>query len=274
MRQSRVKSFFEEDLSFLDRACGRLIDPRQGNCGRARYSPVQPDHPDPASTVSTIDFNTAPEAQRALRRQLIQEAIMTLQTSYSPIPAQPAARETRFILPFMRNVYSDFAEPFAWTAFRIAIGGMLMIEGWPKIVAPLAQSGFVEGLGFYPGWLWSPVLAAMQFFGGLLIALGLLTRPLALANAVMLAITLWFHYSHPYGHAFLTQAGLDIVNAGGNGLFTAEGLQRLGDGGTKFLEQVQTKAELASLFWTGGAFLFAAFGGGRLSLDRFIGREF
>ncbi|SMD20086.1 hypothetical protein [Rhizobium sp. RU36D] len=50
-------------------------------------------------------------------------------------------------------------------------------------------------------------------------------------------------------------------------------MARLGDGGTKFLHQVQTKAELASLFWTGGVFLFAAFGGGYLSLDRLLFRK-
>lgn len=47
-------------------------------------------------------------------------------------------------------------------------------------------------------------------------------------------------------------------------------MARLADGGQTFLHQVQTKAELASLFWTGGAFLFAAFGGGYLSLDRLL----
>lgn len=173
-------------------------------------------------------------------------------------------------LPFLGAFYSRFAQPFAWTAFRVAIGGMLVIEGWPKIIAPLAQVGFVEGLGFYPGWIWSPFLAALQFFGGFLIAVGVLTRPVALANAVMLAITLWFHVAHPYGDALLTTAGVDLLKAGSEQFLTPAGIARLADGGAKFLDQVQTKAELASLFWTGGAFLFAAFGGGYWSIDRCI----
>ncbi len=175
----------------------------------------------------------------------------------------------RLFIPPLSTFYDRIAQPMAWSIFRLAVGGMLVVEGWPKIMAPLAQVGFVEGLGFYPGWLWSPLLAIMQVFGGLLIAAGLFTRPAALANGVMLAITLWFHYAHPYGDAFLTQAGIDALKAGGE-FFTPEALARLGDGGTKFLHQVQTKAELASLFWTGGAFLFAAFGGGYLSLDRLL----
>jgi putative oxidoreductase len=178
----------------------------------------------------------------------------------------------KLVIPFLGNFYERVAQPMAWSLLRLAIGGMLTIEGWPKIMAPFAQTGFVEGIGFYPGWLWSPVLAALQFFGGMLIAVGLFTRPIALANGLMLAITLWFHYSHPYGDAFLTQAGIDALKAGGD-LFTPTGAARLADGGARFLEQVQGKAELASLFWTGGAFLFAAFGGGYLSLDRLLLRK-
>ena len=176
------------------------------------------------------------------------------------------------IIPPLAVFYERIAQPMAWSVFRLAVGGMLILEGWPKIMAPMAQVGFVENLGFYPGWLFSPLLAVMQVFGGLLIALGLLTRPVALANGVMLAITLWFHYAHPYPDVVLTQAGIDALKAG-HEFFTPDALARLSDGGTKFLHQVQGKAELASLFWTGGAFLFAAFGGGYLSLDRLLFRK-
>ncbi|MBB4006628.1 DoxX family protein [Allorhizobium taibaishanense] len=207
------------------------------------------------------------------------ETISPAPTARSGI-AQPSAAQTRdtkaprLILPFMEKFYSGFAEPLAFTAFRVAIGAMLVIEGYPKIMAPMAQIGFVENLGFYPGWLWSPMLAAIQFFGGILIVLGLLTRPVALANGVMLAITLWFHVHFPYGHAFLTPDGIAALKAG-SGFFTPEAAKRLADGGTAFLEQVQSKAEIASLFWTGGALFYAAFGGGALSLDRvLIKREF
>lgn len=177
------------------------------------------------------------------------------------------------VIPPLSGFYERIAQPMAWSLFRLAIGGMLVIEGWPKIVAPFAQTGFVESLGFFPGWFWSPALAAMQVFGGLFIAVGLFTRPVALANAVMLAITLWFHWAHPYGDALLTQAGIEALTAQPD-LFTPNGINRMADGGAKFLAQVQDKAILASLFWTGGAFLFAAFGGGYLSADQFLKKRF
>ena len=179
----------------------------------------------------------------------------------------------RLIIPALGPFYETIAQPLAFVALRVAVGLMLAVEGWPKITAPLAQVGFVEGIGFHPGWLWSPVLAGLQFFGGILIAVGLFTRAAALANGVMLAITWWFHVSHPYGEIFLTPAGVEALKAVGD-LFTPTAVARLADGGKAFLETVQEKVELASLFWTGATFLFAAFGGGWLSVDRYLRKVF
>ena len=179
------------------------------------------------------------------------------------------------ILPFMGKFYDAFAEPLAWVGFRALIGLALVYESIAKIEAPFAQAGFVESIGFYPGWFWSPFLAYLQFVGGIAIAIGFLTRPFALANAVMLAITLWFHVAHPYGDAFLTSAGMDFLKSAPQNVFTPAALSLFKGGGAPFLEQVQEKAELLSLMWTGGALFLAAFGGGPWSVDRLlIKREF
>ena len=181
----------------------------------------------------------------------------------------------RLILPFMAPFYHGFAQPVGWAVFRLIIGGLLMVEGWPKIIAPMAQVGFVENvLGWPAGWFFSPLLAIMQFVGGFLIAVGFLTRPIALANAVMLVITLWFHVAHPYGNAFLTAEGMAFLQENLNYL-TIEGQRNLlGDGGATFLHQVQSKADFNSTFWAAGAAIIAAFGGGRISVDRWLGKEF
>ena len=121
----------------------------------------------------------------------------------------------RMWLPFMAGFYDGVAQPLAWVGLRVLTGGLLVISGWPKIIAPMGMIPFVESLHFYPGWFWSPFLAAIQFFGGLAIVAGLLTRPMALANAVMLAITLYFHFTHPYGDRFLTDAGVEFMKGDG-----------------------------------------------------------
>jgi len=185
-------------------------------------------------------------------------------------------RDTPLFLRWMRGFYTNFAEPFGWTVFRFIIGGLLMVEGWAKITAPMAQVGFFDNvLGLHPGWFFSPLLALMQFVGGFMIVVGLYTRPIALANAVMLAVTVWFHVVNPYGDAFLTAEGIAFLKENSQYL-TAEGQRRLlADGGAAFLHQVQRKAEFNSIFWTAGAALIAAFGAGRFSVDRMmIKREF
>lgn len=190
------------------------------------------------------------------------------------MPEMTASPRERLVLPFLAPVYHRFAQPVGWLVLRVVVGGYLMVEGWPKITAPLAMGGFVESLGFYPGWLFSPLLAVVNFIGGAMIVLGLFTRPVALANAVMLLVTWWFHVTHPYGEAFLTPEGIEFLKANLQYL-TAEGQQQLlADGGHEFLALVQMKAETNSLFWAGATALFAAYGGAHYSLDRLMRKEF
>ena len=183
----------------------------------------------------------------------------------------------RLYLPFLSGFYASFAQPFGWLLFRVVIGGWLIMEGWPKIQNPMGLAGLAESIGASPGWFFSPLIAVTNFLGGLLIVFGFLTRPAALANAIMLAVTYWFHATHPYGDAFLTQAGIEYL--GDNlDLLTPAGQRRLlPDGGAAFLAGptgVQLKAEMNSIFWTAGAALIAAFGGGGLSIDRIMRKEF
>lgn len=180
----------------------------------------------------------------------------------------------RLIFPALGSFYEKLAQPLTWLALRVLVGGVLVYEGWSKIQSPMAMTGFVESIGFYPGVFWSPLLAALQFFGGIAIVLGLLTRPVALANAIMLAVTCWFHATHPYGDVFLTQAGIEALAADGQTLFTPEGARSLANGGTRFLHQVQDKAVFFSAIWAMAMLLFAGYGGGVYSVDRtFIKRE-
>lgn len=181
---------------------------------------------------------------------------------------QASDPKTKLILPFMRPFYDQIAGPLAYLGLRVVVGVLLILEGWPKIMAPFGMAGFVEGIGLHPGWFWSAVLAVLQFAGGILILIGFLTRPAALANAVMLLVTLWFHATHPYGAVFLSPEGLDAL-AANQTLFSADGLRNLAaDGGAAFLHQVQFKAEGFSALWSMAAFFLAAFGAGPLSVDR------
>lgn len=182
----------------------------------------------------------------------------------------------RLILPFLGPVYSFLAQPVVWTVVRVITGLFLILSGWPKITAPFAMSGMMEGMiGVGPGWLWSLLVAIVEFVGGIMIVIGLFTRPFAVAATVLLLVTLWFHMNNPYGAAFLTPEGVAFMTGEGAQYFTDAARAQLADGGAAFLGGVQQKAEYASTFWACLTALFAAFGGGYLSVDRMIlKREF
>ncbi|MFN4208413.1 MAG: DoxX family protein [Agrobacterium albertimagni] len=99
----------------------------------------------------------------------------------------------RLFVPALAPVYRSGHEGVE-TLLRLVAGGFLVIHGASKIVDPFGAVQMVEGLGFYPGVFWSPLLAITEFFGGILLAIGLLTRPAAFAATIVLLVTVYFHW--------------------------------------------------------------------------------
>ncbi|OWJ76572.1 MULTISPECIES: DoxX family protein [Haematobacter] len=153
----------------------------------------------------------------------------------SHIQSRPGDAEgNRFFIPALQPVY-DALLPVSETLLRVIAGFALAVHGWPKIQNPMGLTGMVESIGFAPSWFWAFALALTEFVGGILLLLGLFTRPAAAAATVVLLVTVWFHW-----------------------VLRGEGY---------------SGAEL-SLIWAGVTFFFVARGGGRYSLDRAFGREF
>ncbi|WP_395449020.1 DoxX family protein [Aminobacter sp. UC22_36] len=140
----------------------------------------------------------------------------------------------RLFIPALRGLYSNLHES-AETILRIVAGGALVIHGLGKISDPFGAAEMVEGLGFYPGAFWSLLLSCTEFFGGILITIGLFTRPAAFAAMFVLLVTVWFHW--------ITM---------GQGYQGAE----------------------KSIIWAAIFLFFALRGGNRHSVDARLGREF
>jgi putative oxidoreductase len=140
----------------------------------------------------------------------------------------------RLIIPALGNIYAGF-DGLSEVALRVIAGFALAMHGYGKIMDPFGNIGMVESLGFVPGEIWSPLLAATEFFGGLFLAVGFLTRPAAFATMIVLLVTVWVHWS-----------------VQGQGYFGAE----------------------KSILWAAICFFFAIHGARRLSVDRIIGRVF
>lgn len=96
-------------------------------------------------------------------------------------------------IPALKPIYAAFHNG-AETLLRLVSGVILAIHGYPKITNPLGASEMVANLGFGPAGFWSVLLSVTEFVAGVLIAIGFLTRPAAVAASVILAVTVYAHW--------------------------------------------------------------------------------
>lgn len=89
---------------------------------------------------------------------------------------------------------------FGWPLARIITGLLMIPHGAQKLFGWFGGHGlsgtgqFFEGaLGMSPGILWAGAAGMVEFFGGLLLVFGLLTRPAAAATAVLMAVAMSVH---------------------------------------------------------------------------------
>jgi putative oxidoreductase len=130
--------------------------------------------------------------------------------------------------------------PIAYAFARVYYALLILPSGYEKVFhdgAARIAAGNVLKTGFQPPLFWAWAVAYLEFYGMILLALGLLTRPVAFAFAIELAVIV-LTIQMPNGY-FWTSRGAEFA---------------------------------IMLFVVCLAFLFG--GGGRYSLDRRLGREF
>lgn len=94
----------------------------------------------------------------------------------------------RLLIPALAPFYA-VVERLSYPIIRITAGLMLLPHGWPKLFGGLER--FAEGLerrGFEPALLFAYLVAFFETGGGILVAIGLLTRPIAAAIAIQMAV--------------------------------------------------------------------------------------
>jgi putative oxidoreductase len=156
-------------------------------------------------------------------------------------------QSTPYILPELGPLYETLA-PWAEALLRVSVGLALVPHAlrntfgmFPKTgvrshnLAELAKQ--LDADGWRPGNFWAPAISATQLICGPLLALGLLTRPAAVPIVIFLVVTNFERWR--VGKYFWNQLGLEYT-----------------------------------LMWTIAAFYFLVHGGGVISLDHLIGREF
>jgi putative oxidoreductase len=85
--------------------------------------------------------------------------------------------------------YLDRLQPLALLSMRLALGSIIVVHGSHKVFGGLHHHAeFVVSLGL-PGWT-AYLSAFAEFFGGLLVLLGLFTRVAALAICIDVSVAI------------------------------------------------------------------------------------
>ena len=110
-----------------------------------------------------------------------------------------AAGPARPLVPALGGVYAALA-PAAEALLRATVGLLLVPHGAQKLFGWFGGGGLAAtgegfaGMGFEPGLFWATAVALLEFLGGLMLAAGLLTRPVATGVAVFMAVAVTVHY--------------------------------------------------------------------------------
>ncbi|MGI8772349.1 MAG: DoxX family protein [Acidobacteriaceae bacterium] len=102
----------------------------------------------------------------------------------------------------------DRLQPFGSLVLRLVLGVILTVHGYSKIVPRGALYNFTHMVGHLgmPPWL-GYVAAFTEFFGGLLLILGLLTRIAAFACAIDMAVAILKVHLH---HGLTAEGGFQF----------------------------------------------------------------
>ena len=132
----------------------------------------------------------------------------------------------------MKYGMSTLAAPLgdaASLAARLLIAYLFVCEGWGKVTGYADTQSYMAQFGIEPRLL--PLVIALEFGGGLALALGAATRPLALAiGAFSLLAALIFHEGADYSEVlefrkdFAIAGGLFALAALGGGAWSLDAL--------------------------------------------------
>jgi putative oxidoreductase len=91
--------------------------------------------------------------------------------------------------------YLDRLQPLALLVMRLSVGVIMVAHGYHKVFGGLHHHAqMVAGLGL-PAWL-GYVSSFTEFFGGLLLLVGLFTRCAAIAVCIDLIVAIWKVHWH------------------------------------------------------------------------------
>ncbi|HWY58236.1 MAG TPA: DoxX family protein [Terriglobales bacterium] len=102
--------------------------------------------------------------------------------------------------------YLDRLQPLALLVLRVVLGSIMIAHGYGKVFGGFSHvRDMVQHIGF-PAWM-AYLLAGTEFFGGILIIAGLLTRFVAVAMLIDMSVAIWKIHWH---NGFKAQGGYEF----------------------------------------------------------------
>jgi putative oxidoreductase len=148
---------------------------------------------------------------------------------------------SRYYIPAFGALYAGLGD-FAWLVLRLAVGLTLVPHGMQKAFGSfngpglVGMAGALEKMGYPAPTLFAWLVMLTELVGGILIAVGFLTRPAAFALLVFMATAVFQHFPRGF---FWTSGGFEYP-----------------------------------LMWAATALFFVVHGGGPYSVDRALRKEF
>lgn len=94
-----------------------------------------------------------------------------------------------FTMTFFERLTKPFNLDLGILLLRLWLGGVMIFHGFPKITSDLTGfAGYLSKLGLPAPDLMARLAAGAEFFGGLLLFIGLLSRPAAVAVLVTMCV--------------------------------------------------------------------------------------
>ena len=104
---------------------------------------------------------------------------------------------SRYYIPALGNLYSKF-EPYVLPLLRAGLGIILLAHGCQKLFGMFggmglnANAALFQRLGYSPGMFWGTLVGCTETVGGILLVLGLFTRPAALSIVIFMIFSIHF----------------------------------------------------------------------------------
>jgi putative oxidoreductase len=144
--------------------------------------------------------------------------------------------DSSLIFPALGQVYAALDE-WALSLLRFIAGFSMVMHGWVHISNDMAaNAAYFSGEGYEPGLFWAWAVTLTELVGGICLAIGLLTRLAAVPIFLFLITAVTYHMKNGY---------------------------YWNDGGFEY-----------PLMWAVVTLVFLTRGGGRASVDNWLGKSF